>query len=153
MADKDDNYYPLQLRAINDLLAGKWDGLIDLLADCKKGKSTPSDHVLFLLERLRDQDPSLNYWLLSNKSLRPPRGGGRPVKDVSQEDYILDWLCIFVDAKKYDIYEETNFLLQMSMFWNYCPKTGNYLRTDLLRYKLLKKEAGNRKNVCGKKPS
>lgn len=147
MADKDDNFYPLQLRAINDLLAGKWDGLIDLLADCKKGNSTPSDHVIFLLERLRDQDPSLNYWLLSNKSLRPPRGGGRPVKDVSQEDYILDWLCIYVDAKKYVIYEETNSFASDEHVLELLSQDWQLPSDRSARYKLLKRSRQQKKRM------
>jgi hypothetical protein len=147
LEEKDDNYYPLQLRAINDLLAGKWDGLIDLLADCKKGKSTPSDHVIFLLERLRDQDPSLNYWLLSNKTLRPPRGGGRPVIDVSKEDYILDWLCIFVDAKKYDIYKETNSFATDEHVLELLSQDWQLPSDRSARYKLLKRSRQQKKRM------
>lgn len=144
--DEPDNFSalvsPMQLHAIKDLLQGSFKGLIDLLEDIKAGNSSVSQHVIDLLWRLENKDSHLNYWLLDNSKERPKRSAGRPQKDVALEDYIKDWLIIYVKALKYEVYQEKGVLITTDKALELLSKKWPLPSERSKRYELLRSSEG-----------
>ena len=138
---------PLQLKAIDGLLRGSFDGLIDLLEDCMWGRSTPSTHVIDLLRRFENRDPHLNYWLLDNKGKRPKRPAGRPQKDAALDDYITDWLVVYVRALKFEQFEKSGKIITTDQALDLLSEHWPIPSERTKRYELLRRSEDQKQRV------